>query len=84
MFSHDSDSSTTYGGEVTTSNPSWDAITVRIQMDKPSRGCPTCLYFAEIPGSRYGICHRYPEGTTVAEDYWCGEWKSLHGAFETK
>ena len=67
-----------------TSNPNWAEITVRVSMDQPSRGCPTCLYFVEIPGSRYGTCHRFPEAVTVAEDYWCGEWKSIHGAFETK
>lgn len=54
------------------------------QMDTPTRGCPTCMYFTEIPGSRYGTCHRFPQAITVAEDYWCGEWRSLHGVFETK
>jgi hypothetical protein len=67
-----------------TSNPGYQNTTVSIRMDTPSRGCPTCVYFTEIPGSRYGTCHRFPTAVTVAEDYWCGEWRSLHGAFDTK
>jgi hypothetical protein len=84
VISDNSESSSTFPVNTTTSNPSWESITARVRMDQPSRGCPTCLYFSEIPGSRYGTCHRFPEAVTVAEDYWCGEWKSLHGAFETK
>ena len=84
MNSDISNTSSTFPVTSTTSNPGWETITARVQMDQPSRGCPTCLYFSEIPGSRYGTCHRYPEAVTVAEDYWCGEWRSIHGAFETK
>lgn len=73
-----------FEGNITTSNPNWEHTTISVRLDIPSRGCPTCMYFAEIPGSRYGTCHRFPEAVTVAEDYWCGEWKSMHMAFETK
>ena len=68
----------------TTSNPGYESITVSVKADTPSKGCSTCLYHTEIPGSSYGVCHRYPQSVTVAQDYWCGEWKSLYSAFETK
>lgn len=49
-----------------------------------SPACSLCLYYTEIPGTQYGTCHRYPQALTVADDYWCGEWTSLYGKFETK
>ncbi len=65
----------------TTSSPGYEAITVSITSDFPSKGCSTCRYFSDIQHTNYGTCHRYPKSETVATEYWCGEWTSLHGMF---
>lgn len=45
-------------------------------MDKPT--CSDCQFFSRpgVPGSKYGVCVRYPVPVNHIEEHWCGEFKA--------
>ena len=70
-----------------TSNPmgsnvsiTWD---VSSQADEMHNPCTTCRFFEPNLYADHGTCHRFPQAVTVANLYWCGEYRRS-SAMETK